>query len=128
MTRVAIAGLGAIGRVLARKLADGMPGLTLACAAVRDRKKAQTWLDAQQISCPLVEPEEFPARADLAIECAPAAVLEKSDLRTEEKILELLCRADQPHRRRPGELAHLIDQMRLIEVAACQGQLPSRPH
>ena len=30
MTRVAIAGLGAIGRVLARRLADGVPGLVLA--------------------------------------------------------------------------------------------------
>ena len=77
MTRVAIAGLGAIGRVLARKLADGMPGLVLTCAAVRDRNKAQTWLDTQHIICPLVEPEEFPARADLAIECAPAAALER---------------------------------------------------
>jgi aspartate dehydrogenase len=77
MTRVAIAGLGAIGRVLARSLADGMPGLALACAAVRDRAKAQSWLDAQRIVCPLVEPEEFPALADLAIECAPAAALER---------------------------------------------------
>ena len=77
MTRVAIAGLGAIGRVLARKLADGMPGLTLACAAARDRAKAQAWLDAERIACPLVEPEDFPAHADLAIECAPAAVLER---------------------------------------------------
>jgi aspartate dehydrogenase len=77
MTRVAIAGLGAIGRVLARKLADGMPGLTLSCAAVRDSVKAQAWLDAAGIACPLVEPEDFPARADLAIECAPAAVLER---------------------------------------------------
>jgi aspartate dehydrogenase len=75
--RVAIAGLGAIGRVLARKLADGMPGLTLACAAVRDRAKAQAWLDAERIACPLVEPEDFPAHADLAIECAPGAVLER---------------------------------------------------
>src|SRR5215813_3928870 len=31
--RVAIAGLGTIGRVVARKLADGMPGLALAGAA-----------------------------------------------------------------------------------------------
>jgi aspartate dehydrogenase len=77
MTHVAIAGLGAIGRVLARKLADGMPGLALACAAVRDRAKAQAWLDAERIVCPLVEPEDFPAHADLAIECAPAAVLER---------------------------------------------------
>lgn len=74
--RVAIAGLGAIGRVLARHLADGMPGLTLACAAVRDRDKAQAWLDAERIVCPLVELQEFPAHADLAVECAPGALLE----------------------------------------------------
>ena len=55
VTRVAIAGLGAIGRVLARKLADGMPGLALACAAARDHAKAQAWLDAERIACPLVE-------------------------------------------------------------------------
>jgi len=76
-TRVAIAGLGAIGRVLARKLADGIPGLTLACAAARDRGKAQAWLEAEGIVCPLVEPEEFPVLADLAVECAPASVLER---------------------------------------------------
>ena len=45
ITRVAVAGLGAIGRVLARTLADGMPGLVLAAAAARDRAKAQVWLD-----------------------------------------------------------------------------------
>ena len=76
-TRVAIAGLGSIGRVLARKLADGMPGLMLACAAVGDRTKAQAWLDAERIVCPLTEPEDFPTHADLAVECAPAAVLER---------------------------------------------------
>ena len=47
MTRVAIAGLGTIGRVLARALGHGMPGLTLACAAARDHAKAQAWLDAE---------------------------------------------------------------------------------
>ena len=76
-TRVAIAGLGAIGRALARRLADGLPGLTLACAATGDRAKAQAWLEAQRIVCPLVEPEDFPARADIAVECAPAAALER---------------------------------------------------
>ena len=75
--RVAIAGLGAIGRVLARRLADGIPGLVLAAAAARDVAKAQAWLDAERITCPLVEPEAFPALADLAIECAPASVLER---------------------------------------------------
>jgi aspartate dehydrogenase len=77
MTRVAVGGLGAIGRVLARKLADGIPGLTLACAAARDHAKAQAWLAAERITCALVEPEAFPTHADLAIECAPASALER---------------------------------------------------
>src|SRR4051812_17023208 len=77
MTRVAIAGLGAIGRVLARRLADGLPGLTLACVAVNDRSKAQAWLDSARIDCPLVALEEMAAHADLAIECAPAAIIER---------------------------------------------------
>src|SRR5271167_2036510 len=75
-TRVAIAGLGAIGRTLTRRLAAGMPGLALACAAARDRAKAQAWLDAAGVECKLVELEEFPDHADLAVECAPAAILE----------------------------------------------------
>src|SRR5262245_61974575 len=76
ITRVAIAGLGTIGRVLARKLADGIPGLTLACAATRDHAKAKAWLAAERIACPLVELGSFPAHADLAVECAPAAAIE----------------------------------------------------
>jgi aspartate dehydrogenase len=76
-TRVAIAGLGAIGREIARKLTEGMPGLTLACAATGNRDKAQAWLDAHGIKCPLVEPAAFPDRSDLAVECAPARVLDE---------------------------------------------------
>jgi len=81
-TRVAIAGLGAIGRVLARRLAQGnganggLPGLALACVAARDKAKAQAWLDAQNIACPLVELSAFPDFADIAVECAPAAILD----------------------------------------------------
>ena len=76
-TRIAIAGLGTIGRVLARGLADGIPGASLACVAARDPARAQAWLDAQRIACPVVAFEAFPDYADLAIECAPASVLER---------------------------------------------------
>ncbi len=75
-TRVAIAGRGAIGRALARRLAAGVPGVTLACIAARDHAKAQAWLDEQGVAVPLVPLEAFPQHADLAVECAPAAVLE----------------------------------------------------
>jgi aspartate dehydrogenase len=74
--RVAIAGLGTVGRVVVRRLADGIPGLTLTCAAVRDRTRAQAWLDSERIVCRLVEPQEFPSHSDLVVECAPAALLE----------------------------------------------------
>src|SRR6266542_4342464 len=75
--RVAIAGLGAIGRVLARRLAQGeLPALTLACVAARDKAKAQAWLDAQKIVCPLVGLAALPDYADIAVECAPAEILE----------------------------------------------------
>ena len=74
--KIAIAGLGSIGRTLARKLADGIPGLTLACAAARDEAKARAWLSGEGIDCPLVPLDAFPQHADIAVECAPASALE----------------------------------------------------
>ena len=75
-TRVAIAGLGAIGRALARRLADGVPGLELAGIAVRDRSKAEAWMRNEGIDCPILTLPSLPDYADLAIEAAPAAILE----------------------------------------------------
>jgi aspartate dehydrogenase len=74
--RIAIAGLGQIGRTLARRLADGVPGLELACVAARDEETARGWLDEEGIEAPVVGLADFPKHADLAIECAPAKILE----------------------------------------------------
>src|SRR5262249_39463918 len=57
-TRIAIAGLGAIGREVARRLKD-IPGVALACAAARDRDKAQDFLDRAGLACPIVPLEKF---------------------------------------------------------------------
>lgn len=75
--RVAIAGLGTVGRAVARRLADGIPGLMLTCVAARDQAKARAWLAAQHIVCPVVALDELPEHADLAVECAPGAVIEQ---------------------------------------------------
>jgi len=75
-TRVAVAGLGAIGRALARRLAAGVDGLSLACVAARDEGKARSWLDEAGIGCPVVPLDAFPEHADVAVEAAPAAILE----------------------------------------------------
>jgi aspartate dehydrogenase len=74
-THVAIAGLGAIGRALARALNDGVPGVALSAVAARDAGKAQAWLEAQEIGCPVVALNDMPAHADVAVECAPAALI-----------------------------------------------------
>ena len=110
-TRIAIAGLGAIGRVLARRLYDGIPGLTLACAAARDEAKARAWLNAQQIDCPLVPLEDFPRYADLAVECAPASMLERicrPMLEAGKQVMVLSCGA-------------LLPRPDLIELARAHG-------
>lgn len=75
--RVAIAGLGTVGRAVARRLAAGIAGLELACVAARDRAKAADWLAAEGIACPTVAVEALPLHADLAVECAPPAVFEQ---------------------------------------------------
>src|SRR5690349_6856090 len=79
--RIGIAGLGTIGREVARRIASrdstpGVPGVTLGCVAARDETKARAWLDQEGIACPIVALEQFPGHADLALECAPAALLE----------------------------------------------------
>ena len=75
-TRVAVAGLGAIGKTLVRRLADGIPGLVLTAIAARDADKARAWLADAGITVPVVDLADLPAHADLAVECAPAAILE----------------------------------------------------
>jgi aspartate dehydrogenase len=109
--RIGIAGLGAIGREVARRLAGGVPGLQLACAAARDVAKAQAWLAAQRIDCPMVPLEEFPAHADLAVECAPAAHLDsicRPMLTAGKKVMVLSCGA-------------LLPRPDLVELAKAHG-------
>src|SRR5205823_12774284 len=61
--RIAVAGLGEIGRTVARRLAQGLPGLALAGVATRDNAKAQAWLDREAISCPLISLGVLPDHA-----------------------------------------------------------------
>ena len=110
-TRVAIAGLGAIGRVLARRLTDGIAGLKLACVAAGDEKKARAWLDSQKIDCPVVPLKDFPKHADLAIECAPSSQIEnicRPMLEAGKQVMVLSCGA-------------LLPRPELIDLAKAHG-------
>jgi aspartate dehydrogenase len=74
---VAIAGLGAIGREIARRIDKGLPGVRLAAVAVNDRTKADRFLAELAQPVPVVPIEELAAHADVIVECAPSHLLER---------------------------------------------------
>ncbi len=77
MTRtltVAIGGLGAIGLPVARRLDTGIEGLELIAVAARDHAKAAAKMADFRRPPPVVALGELAARAEVVVECAPAAV------------------------------------------------------
>lgn len=75
MIRVAVAGLGAIGRSLVSRLADGVPGVELVAVAARDRAKAEATLRQAGVDVPVKRIDQLEPLADLVIECAPASLV-----------------------------------------------------
>jgi aspartate dehydrogenase len=73
--RVAIAGLGAIGKVVAAKLDAGVPGLALTAAAARDRARAEAFVATLKRPVPIMALNELAGHADIVVECAPAHLL-----------------------------------------------------
>jgi aspartate dehydrogenase len=73
--RVGILGLGAIGRPVARALAGGLPGLTLAGVTARDAARAREFLAGLPGAPPLLEFDALLERADLVVEAATQAAL-----------------------------------------------------
>jgi aspartate dehydrogenase len=70
---VGIGGLGAIGLPVARRLAAGIPGLRLVAVASRDSARARTQLGEAGLEVPVVEAAELARRAEVVVECMPAA-------------------------------------------------------
>jgi aspartate dehydrogenase len=70
---VGLAGLGAIGMAIARRLHAGIPGLALAAVAARDNAAARSRLAAHGIAAPTVEAAVLADHCDAIVECAPAA-------------------------------------------------------
>jgi aspartate dehydrogenase len=73
--RVAIGGFGAIGKVLARRLDQGIEGLTLAAISARDTARAEAVMAGFVRTVPVAPLDRLWECADIVVECAPAAVL-----------------------------------------------------
>jgi aspartate dehydrogenase len=75
-TKIGIAGLGAIGRAVARKLHSGaIPRAELAGVAVGNRAKAEAFLIEIGCKAPVMTIEDLARASDLVIECAPSAAM-----------------------------------------------------
>ncbi|MBM3489248.1 MAG: aspartate dehydrogenase [Alphaproteobacteria bacterium] len=73
MLKVAIGGLGAIGRKVAEALDRGLPGLRLAAVSARDSAAAAARLSGFRQPVPVVGLGELAAHADIVVESVPAA-------------------------------------------------------
>lgn len=75
-TRVAIAGLGAIGQSLAQSLAAGqVPGVELVAVSAKNHDKAAAFVQTLAHQVPVLTIDQLEPVADLVVECAPAALL-----------------------------------------------------
>lgn len=74
--RIAIGGLGAIGKALARRLAEGtVPGVVLSSVSAKNHDKAREFINTLPHPVPVLEMNQLEPMADIVVECAPAAIL-----------------------------------------------------
>src|SRR5262249_53056215 len=72
--RIGLAGLGAVGLEVAKRLIAGVPGLTLAAVAVREVEKAQRALPQVGKDIPVCKATELANDCDIVVECLPPAL------------------------------------------------------
>jgi aspartate dehydrogenase len=75
--RVAIVGLGPIGRSVAMALDAGIDGVSLAAVAVADPKKHESFLNSLKLRPAVLPISELSEIADLVVECAPSRLVEE---------------------------------------------------
>ena len=109
--RVAVAGLGAVGTEVARRLAAGLEDLTLTAVSARDRAAAETRMAGIDANVPVLPAETLAEVADVVVECAPAAVFPL--------IAEPALRAGRVLV--PIGVAALMEHLHLVDVARASG-------
>ncbi len=72
--KVGIAGLGAVGLEVGRRIEAGIPGLVLTAVSVRDVDKAKRNLPSIGSSVAVVPAEALAESCDLVVECLPPAL------------------------------------------------------
>lgn len=123
MQRVAIAGLGAIGKAIARRLDKGIAGLTLSAVAVRDPERAAAFLETLSHRPAVIAFDALADHADIVVECLPAELLSEvaeSVLREGKKLVVLSVGALLVHPRL-AEIAERYNGQILVPTGALIG-------
>ena len=111
MQRVAIAGFGAIGKIVAEHVDRGIDGLSLAAVSARDTARAEAAMVALTRPVPVLPLARLGEVADIVVECAPASVLREiaePALAAGRTLIILSCGA-------------LVDNFDLVDLARRQG-------
>ncbi len=111
MLTIAIAGLGAIGLPVARRLDAGIPGLRLTAVSARDQAAARERVAGFAAPPAVVSLAELPGLADVVVECCPAAQFAA--------LAEATIDAGKIFM--PLSVGALLDRMDLVERAAAKG-------
>jgi aspartate dehydrogenase len=109
MRKVAIAGFGAIGKVLARRLTDGsMPDFELAVIGARDPARTRAEVEKTlKRPIPVVLSTDLAGKADVLLECVPTAAFRS--------VVEPALRSGMTVITVSG--AALLEQMEVVEAA-----------
>ena len=108
---VGIAGLGAVGLEVAKRLIAGVPGLKLAAVAVRDADKARRALPQVGESIPVRKATELADHCDIVVECLPPALFREVAISAVDKGRIFM----------PLSVAQLLENGDLIERARLKG-------
>jgi aspartate dehydrogenase len=109
--RVGLAGLGAVGLDVAKRLIAGVPGLTLAAVAVRDVAKAQRAIPEIGQSIAVRKATELADDCDIVVECLPPALFREVAISAIDKGRTFV----------PLSIAQLLQSPDLIERAREKG-------
>ena len=109
--RVGLAGLGAVGLEVARRLIAGVPGLMLAAVAVRDIDKARRALPQIGGDIPVRKATELANDCDVVVECLPPALFREVAISAIDRGRILV----------PLSVAQLLENGDLIERARQKG-------
>jgi aspartate dehydrogenase len=109
--RVGIAGLGAVGLEVAKRLIAGVPGLTLVAVAARDVEKARRALPPAGSSIPVRNATELANDCDIVVECLPPALFRDVAISAIDKGRIFM----------PLSVAQLLENSDLVERAKLKG-------